>query len=801
MVSKYSVDVVGALLQVAHGPRLSVAGPEPRAESRARAAAALAWCTAHLPVDVLLSTLMVFLRACAPRWVRGPVGALLTQWLLRDGAVFLLVNGMVRSGTEDGRADAVARAAQRVATVPPHMAPAVYYGAVCPQVARLVQQVSCRADDATVYCGLVAARLVAEHAPDLAQRFLVQPTLDAFAAHRLGERALEVHTVYVARLAACRDTAELYAPALAPLFPVLFDLCVRAARSVSPLRQPAREAAGAVLAHAADTLRCVRTVLARAPGTAPYRFAHGPTGGLVMVPSVQGLQVKKEDGNDEDMLVEDDDTLAAEPDYDLEAQTLLGLLQQVDTEDVVGTLFLDLLKLLCDSGSDSDSESDSDGATTTTAAATAATAAAEGEGKGEYTNKRLCLALLSLFPGAFGPEQLLRNVVQLTDFLATLLGSRDAVNASLAVLLLHGLLSGAVAVRAEHAFLFRALLPALEHVAGAPPTTADPQLVSMTRTVIDMLASDSPTWTTDTAAARAEVATAAASAASATTGETETTTAGGDAPPRMSPLLFQLGQELRAPTLAERGGALVTLRKLVLERSAAVAAAVPDVLALFVDAIRQPDEEAFVCGTAISGLACLGDVYPAAVVPVLQRLYADAALAEPVRARVGEALLETLRLQGDMVVRYVDSTMAVLLRCVAADSPAGVRASALSIIAALVRACPAACFTACRDELAYALRRVLATDADALVRRGCTLAYVALALSLLSTPDALTAHGARLVRMRAFLQTVARTDSDDIVRANAAAAADAITEEIPLVPDDVDISSDGDGDGDDDGGD
>lgn len=772
MASRYSVDVVGALLQVAHGPRLSAAGPEPRAESRARAAAGLAWCAAHLPVDVLLGTLMVFLRAGAPRWVRGPVGALLTQWLQRDGAVFLLVNGMVRSASEDGRADAVARAAQRVATVPPHTAPGAYYAAVCPQVARLVQQVSCRADDATVYCGLVCARLVAEHAPDAAQQHLVQPTLAAFATHRLAERALEVHTVYVARLAARRDTAELFAPAFEPLFPVLFDLCLRAARSVSPLKQPAREALGAVFVHAADTLRCARSVLARAPGSAPYRFALGPTGGLVMVPVGEDHM---HDNSDEIKVVDDDNSMAgAEPDYDLEAQMLLSLLQQVETEDVVGTLFLDLLKLLCDGSDGSSDSSDND------------------DGNGEkYMNKRLCLSLLSLFPGAFGPEQLLRNVVQLTDFLGTLLGSGDAVNVSLAVLLLHGLLSGAVAVSAEHAFLFRALLPALEHVAGTPPATADTQLVSMARAVIDTLASETPTWTTDTAAARAEAAAAAAVPEAATAAPEAS-----EKEPRMSPLLFQLGQELRAPTLAERGGALVTLRKLVLERSPAVAAAVPDVVALFVQAIRQPDEEAFVCGTAISGLACLGDVYPAAVVPVLQRLYADGTLAEAVRARVGEALLETLRLQGAMVVRYLDSSMAVLLRAVAADSPPTVRASALSIIGALVRASPAACFAGCLDELAYALRRVLASDPDALVRRGCTLAYVALALSLLSTPDALTAHGARLVRMRAFLQTVARGDSDDVVRANAAAAADAITDEIPLVPDDADVDLDSDSDGD-----
>ena len=257
----------------------------------------------------------------------------------------------------------------------------------------------------------------------------------------------------------------------------------------------------------------------------------------------------------------------------------------------------------------------------------------------------------------------------------------------------------------------------------------------------------------------------------------------------MSPLLFKLGQELRAPTLAERGGALVTLRKLVLERSAVVAAAVPDVVALFVGAIRAPDEEAFVCGTAISGLACLGDAYPAVVVPALQRLYADGTLPERVRARVGEALLETLRLQGAMVVRYLDSTVAVLLRCVAADSPPGVRASALAILGALLRGSPAACFTACLDELAYALRRVLATDPDAFVRRACTLVCAALAAALLAAPDALTAHAPRLLRMRARLQTVAATDTDDIVRANATTTIDAITEEIPLLE-----SGDGDGD-------
>ena len=700
------------------------------------------------------------MRPSTPRWVKPPVGALLTRWIMRDGAVFMLINGMIMNSKEDGRDDAVNRAVKRVAFVPPKYKPDEYYRSVCPQVATIIQQIHAKTDDALVYCGLLIARTMAEGDPDLAQLYFIQPTIDAFKSFSLTEREVEVYVVYINRLVSSEETAELFAPTFEPIFPMLFDLLLRVNHSVSSLKQVAKECINSVFMHAGDHIRCLKTLLCRDPESVPYVFALGPTGGIILKkkeasPSSEEPKVK----TDSSLMTDDDDSVAdsldgAVIDEDAQAQAILDLLTLLKANDIAGTIFLDLLKML------SETTDDGDGKMTNTPS---------------YTNRSLCLSLLSLFPSVFGPEQLLLNIVNLTSFLNTMLSSSEVANVNLAVLLLRALLSGSCTINPEHAFLFHQMLPALEQIVASPPASADPQLESMARSVIDLITSDDPGWTEKKKKRAGEG-----------DGENEVLNPSSSTVPkaeniRMSPILFKLSQDLKAPTFAERGGALVTLRKMILEKNKAVTDAVPDVVAMFADIIGQPQEEDFVCGTAINGLACLGDLYPAIVLPKILELYGDTKLPENVRARLGEALLQTLRLQGEMIVRYLDSSMAVLLRNITSSNPADVRASALSIIGSLIRNNPISFFYNCLQELLFALHSVMTTDDDPFVRRGCTLVYIGLSLSMLSTEDALTRHLKHLTRIRAFLQVVAHTDSDDIVKENAITACDAITAEVPLI--------------------
>ena len=710
-------------------------------------------------VDVLLNSYMALMRPGTPQWVKPPVGALLTRWILRDGAVFILVNGMIMNSQEDGRDDAVNRAVKRVAFVPPKYKPDEYYRAVCPQVARIVQQIHTKADDAIVYCGLLITRAMTECDPDLAQLYFVQPTIDAFKSYNLTEREVEVYVVYINRLVSSEETAELFAPTFEPIFPMLFDLLLRVNHSVSSLKQVAKECINSVFMQAGDYIRCIKLLLCRDPKSIPYVFALGPTGGIILkkkeVPSSEEPKVK----TDRSLMTDDDDDSmvdgldGGEIDEDAQAHAILDLLTLIKANDVAGTVFLDLLKMLCEATDDGD-----DNMTNSSS----------------YTNRSLCLSLLSLFPSVFGPEQLLQNIVNLTSFLSMMLSSSEVTNINLAILLLRALLSGSCTINPEHAFLFHQMLPSLEQIVASPPAAADPQLESMARSVIDLITSDDPGWTEKKKRpGEGKGENEVLNPSSSTVPKTENI--------RMSPILFKLSQDLKAPTFAERGGALVTLRKMILEKNKAVTDAVPDVVAMFADIIEQPQEEDFVCGTAINGLACLGDLYPAIVLPKILELYGDEKLPDTVRARLGEALLQTLRLQGEMIVRYMDSSMAVLLRNVTSSNPACVRASALSIIGSLIRNNPIVFFYNCLQELLFALHSVMTTDDEPFVRRGCTLVYIGLSLSMLSTEDALSRHLKHLTRIRAFLQVVARTDSDDVVKENAITCCDAITAEVPLI--------------------
>ena len=133
----------------------------------------------------------------SPRWIISPVSTLLTRWMLRNGAIFLLVNGMIMNSSEDARGDAVIHAVKRVATVPHGYKPEDYYNAVCPQIVQIVQQIDLKAENALVYTGLLIIKAMTEFSPELGYLYFIKPTIDAFMSYDLTERQLEVYVAYI----------------------------------------------------------------------------------------------------------------------------------------------------------------------------------------------------------------------------------------------------------------------------------------------------------------------------------------------------------------------------------------------------------------------------------------------------------------------------------------------------------------------------------------------------------------------------------------------------------------------------
>eukprot|EP01105_Mastigella_eilhardi_P009967 TRINITY_DN2336_c0_g1_i2.p1 TRINITY_DN2336_c0_g1~~TRINITY_DN2336_c0_g1_i2.p1 ORF type:complete len:826 (-),score=194.76 TRINITY_DN2336_c0_g1_i2:44-2521(-) len=248
-------------------------------------------------------------------------------------------------------------------------------------------------------------------------------------------------------------------------------------------------------------------------------------------------------------------------------------------------------------------------------------------------------------------------------------------------------------------------------------------------------------------------------------------------------IIKELLEDLRSDAVADRGLALVTLRRMVLDGEPAVRDNVAEITEAFLAQLSAEDDDEALYGAAACGLATLCDVHADAVLPLLAARYRSPAEKPAMRLKLGEALLHAALLQGEMLPHYapllVHAALVALKSAATAggagapllsdEDAASLRASGLSLLATLCRHLTAAALGPYVVEVASAAAALLGTDLSPCARRGA--AYVAALLARgLGRELPRAVPGTLLRELRLRLEAASWNDTDDIVRQHAADA-------------------------------
>ncbi|XP_008553458.1 transport and Golgi organization protein 6 homolog [Microplitis demolitor] len=226
-------------------------------------------------------------------------------------------------------------------------------------------------------------------------------------------------------------------------------------------------------------------------------------------------------------------------------------------------------------------------------------------------------------------------------------------------------------------------------------------------------------------------------------------------------------QDLADPLLPVRAHGLITLTKLI-ETSDSRALDKKDlVLCLFKENLK--DEDSFVYLTAVNGLCAMALKFPNQVIEVLVQEFVDmptrgkGEIAPENRAKLGEILVKTTRLLGDMAPAYKSLLINGFLSGVR-DQDSMVRASSLSCLGELCKVLGFKLGNAITEVL-YCVGRIIETDKEQECRRAGVLVINLLIRGL--GKDVLTDLGNELLPVYRALKFLRDNDSDDVLRLHA----------------------------------
>lgn len=824
--TKHTVDLLAAYLQLVYAPVRSAAAVEASATAR------LQRVLGEYSVDEVIDSLLALLRARPPRWMRDCCEGCLSRSLLRPGAIGVVWRqSLLCEMNEDAGNALVVRCAQHVAAVPPFIRPQRYYSCVCPQLLAFLQWGRSKAEERLFSAALLAATLLCRADRALAEEHLLAPAVAPFAAYMgLGsvqtgsgesgrparvlydEQGMELAVVGLRHLLADSFGAgDLFGPYLARVFPAVFDLHVFTARGVSGVKELVGLLARACLAKSGCAKKLVRDVLDTDYDNTESRkceYENGDKGGIQLV-LASTKDVKEED---EEIRVSvprkgsiaTSDVLLSHEDLLIGNDTITDLkFNGNDNGDSITTLRAELLldtfvAAASDIGNNGDNGDNGDTSLVTSMFFDLIRSLLlPGDASERSTPSKLSLEFLGQLAQRIGDKRISADAVELAglmqDALARIVAS-TATNESAAgcdetllgvvvavlgsVLLVEG--PGAAVVAAEQAFLFREMIPPLEHIRRG--FAVAPALHDAVEALLRALKDPSTPWVARDARPRHPASDAA--------GTSE---------------LARVVAALQDPLPAARGGALIRLRALVLGGEASVVGALPRVLDVLLE--QLPSDDNYVYESAISALSCLGDLRPELVIPRLAAVYGSGfvvtenkneienenkenvkrKISPEVRAKVGEALLQTLLIQGEMLQAWEGPAMAAILSAAGnnnnnndtgkngnkdGDGDGIVRASALSILASLVSSLPLTVVGKYAVEVADAGIAVLKTDAAVDPRRAAALLLLHLerAFYAESPRTALVTHKKEFGRLVDALTIASNMDPDEVVRGHCAVA-------------------------------
>ena len=246
---------------------------------------------------------------------------------------------------------------------------------------------------------------------------------------------------------------------------------------------------------------------------------------------------------------------------------------------------------------------------------------------------------------------------------------------------------------------------------------------------------------------------------------TTATSSANGSPTNAEDAFNQALDSLTDPLLPVRAHALLTLRKLVLQKDAHTLTNFSCVVEIFQKQMSSFDSAVYI--GAIHGLAALGDVAPNETIPVLIEDFHNASLMIEARLKVGEATVAIAQRSGEMLPVYAPSLMDCFLRGVV-DSVADIRASSLANIGSMCDILNWALHPYIR-EIIYAVNRILETEKDFVVRRSAAMVLEVLVNGL--GPKLYSMAQGQTSELFARLEIIAKDLSEDeIVRKHAALA-------------------------------
>lgn len=817
--TKHTVDLLAAYLQLLYAPVRSAPDVEKAAKGM------LQRVLGEFAIDELIDSFMALLRARPPGWMRDCCNGCLSKCLLRPGAIAVVWRqSLLCEMNEDVGNELVVRSARHIATVPSFIRPQRYYSCVCPQLLSFLRWGKSKAEERLFNAALLASTLLYRSDSDLVEEYLLAPAIAPFAAYMgqkpfdadsnkrvlVDEQNMELSVIGLRHLLSDSfEAGSLFGPYVAQVFRAVFDLHVFTARGVSGVKELVALVARLCLSKSVRVKELIKDVLNTDYDLKKqkYKFEYGDKGGIQLV-----LADKPKNSLIE--VVDDNPKMSSDI-----------LLSQEDL--TTGSDIISNLKL---------NNSDDDSATTLRAelllelfiAATAATASKEEgdekDGMGLVTSMffdlirslllgnddaptKLQLEFLSQLAQRLGDKFISADAVEFAGLMQDALTKVTATTSDETLLTIVVAVLGSVllveapsdaVITPEQSFLFRNMLPALERIRRE--FVVSPELHDAAEALIRALKEPNPAWIKrDTQQPKHKKS--------------------------EGPNANELGKiivALQDPLPAARGGALIRLRSLVLRGEESVVGALPRVLNVLLEQLSNDDN--YVYESAISGISSLGDLRPDLVIPRLAAVYGSGivvttesekenseevkekekkekkekgmSIEAEVRAKVGEALLQTLLIQGEMLQAWEGTAMAAILSAAATttvtnnndnnnnkDNDGIVRASALSILASLVSSLPLAVVGKYVEEVSEAGIAILKTDEAVNPRRAAALCLLHLERVFYaeSPKTALVTHKKEFYRLVDALTIASNMDSDEVVRGHCAVALEDLSE-LTLAP-------------------
>ncbi|XP_063984187.1 transport and Golgi organization protein 6 homolog [Diachasmimorpha longicaudata] len=227
-------------------------------------------------------------------------------------------------------------------------------------------------------------------------------------------------------------------------------------------------------------------------------------------------------------------------------------------------------------------------------------------------------------------------------------------------------------------------------------------------------------------------------------------------------------KDLTDPLLPVRAHGLISLTKLIETSSSSITGKSDLLVYLFQQNLK--DEDSFIYLASINGLSALALKFPQKVIGILIQEFADmtresdsTGVAPENRAKLGEILVKTTRLLGDMAPAYKTTLINGFL-CAVRDTDPMVRASSLSCLGELCNVLGFSLGNAVIEVL-YCIGCIIETDKFPECRRAAVLVVTLLIRGL--GKDVLGNLGSQLLPVYRALKHLRDNDDDPVLRLHA----------------------------------